>query len=73
MQPLSGRALLGTVSTISCLGFLLIGYDNGLMGGLVNQAAFNTTFDTPSATIIGLIVAIYEGKEVPLPPLPSEP
>ena len=35
--------------------------DNGLLGGLVGGNAFNDTFDTPSATIIGLIVAIYEG------------
>lgn len=36
--------------------------DNGLLGGLVTGDAFNTTFNTPSSTIIGLIVAIYEGK-----------
>ena len=39
--------------------------DNGLLGGLVTGDAFNTTFNTPSSTIIGLIVAIYEGE---LPP-----
>ena len=39
--------------------------DNGLLGGLVTGDAFNTTFNTPSSTIIGLIVAIYEG-ELPL-------
>ena len=60
MVELAGRALLGTVTTVSCLGFLLIGYDNGVMGGLVNQAAFNSTFGTPDATMIGLIVALYE-------------
>ena len=36
--------------------------DNGLLGGIVGGNAFNATFDTPSPTIIGLIVAIYEGK-----------
>ena len=61
MLELQGRALLGTVTSVTCLGFLLIGYDNGVMGGLVNQPAFNTTFGTPNATMIGLIVAIYEG------------
>lgn len=30
------------------------------MGGLVGQKAFNDTFDTPSPTIIGLIVSILE-------------
>jgi MFS family permease len=30
------------------------------MGGLVNSPAFTKTFDSPSPTITGLIVAIYE-------------
>ncbi|EKG10593.1 Sugar/inositol transporter [Macrophomina phaseolina MS6] len=42
------------------MGFLLIGFDNGLMGGLVGATAFNDTFNKPGATMIGLIVAIYE-------------
>lgn len=29
-----GQALLLTVSVLTSLGFMLIGYDNGLMGGL---------------------------------------
>jgi len=36
MVVLEGNALLYTVSLLACLGFLLIGFDNGLMGGLVN-------------------------------------
>lgn len=35
--------------------------DNGVLGGLVGEKSFNSTFNTPSPTIIGLIVAIYEG------------
>ena len=62
MLELQGQALLTAVTTVTSLGFLLIGYDNGVLGGLVNGTAFNDTFDTPSPTIIGLIVAIYEGK-----------
>ena len=64
MVELQGRALLGTVTTVTCLGFLLIGYDNGVMGGLVNQPAFNNTFESPDATMVGLIVAIYEGEKI---------
>lgn len=30
------------------------------MGGLVNQGAFNDTFNTPGSTMIGLIVSIME-------------
>jgi hypothetical protein len=31
---LQGRGLILTVSLLTSLGFMLIGYDNGLMGGL---------------------------------------
>ena len=31
MVRLEGNALLSTVALLACLGFLLIGYDNGLM------------------------------------------
>lgn len=33
MVLLEGRALFSSVTVLTCLGFLLIGYDNGLMGG----------------------------------------
>jgi sugar porter (SP) family MFS transporter len=57
---LSGQALILTVSVLTSLGFMLIGYDNGLMGGLVNTDSFNKSFDTPSTSMIGVIVAIFE-------------
>ncbi|KFY31987.1 hypothetical protein V493_00622 [Pseudogymnoascus sp. VKM F-4281 (FW-2241)] len=60
MYELRGRGLLIAVSVLTSLGFLLIGFDNGLMGGLVNGKAFNKTFGNPDATMVGLIVAIYE-------------
>lgn len=34
MPELRGPALLATVTTLTSLGFLMIGYDNGLLGGL---------------------------------------
>ncbi|KAG9514771.1 general substrate transporter [Aureobasidium sp. EXF-12298] len=62
---LEGNALLYTVTTLTCLGFLLIGFDNGLMGGFINGAAFTETFGIDLKTnygtnIIALIVSIYE-------------
>ncbi|KAH7193696.1 general substrate transporter [Fusarium flagelliforme] len=59
-MELQGRSLILTVSVLTSLGFMLIGYDNGLMGGLVNTSAFKDTFDSPDADIIGVIVAIFE-------------
>lgn len=60
-MQLEGNALLYTVSLLTCLGFLLIGFDNGLMcvynanaytqctdntrGGLVDGTAFDGTFN----------------------------
>ncbi|KAK2051733.1 general substrate transporter [Colletotrichum caudatum] len=60
MGELRGQRLVIAVSVLTSLGFMLIGYDNGLMGGLVNAPAFNKTFDSPDPTMTGLIVAIYE-------------
>jgi hypothetical protein len=54
-----------TVSLLTSLGFMLIGYDNGLMGGLVNALAFQDTFNNPSANMIGTIVAIFESTLSP--------
>lgn len=34
MPELRGTALLATVTTLTSLGFLMIGFDNGLLGGL---------------------------------------
>lgn len=62
MPELRGPALLATVTTLTSLGFLMIGYDNGLLGGLVNGDAFNNTFDKPSQTMIGTIVSIYNSR-----------
>ncbi|KAM5381167.1 hypothetical protein ACJZ2D_003083 [Fusarium nematophilum] len=59
-MELQGRGLILTVSVLTSLGFMLIGYDNGLMGGLVNTTAFKDTFDSPNSDMIGLIVAIFE-------------
>ncbi|RGP64839.1 sugar transporter stl1 [Fusarium longipes] len=59
-MELQGRSLILTVSVVTSLGFMLIGYDNGLMGGLVNTSPFKNTFDDPNADMIGLIVAIFE-------------
>ncbi|THZ99008.1 general substrate transporter [Aureobasidium pullulans] len=62
---LEGNALLYTVTTLTCLGFLLIGFDNGLMGGFINSPAFTETFGIDKTTnkgtnLIAIIVAIYE-------------
>ncbi|RMZ81193.1 hypothetical protein DV737_g2702, partial [Chaetothyriales sp. CBS 132003] len=59
-MKLRGNGLLSAVTALTALGFMQIGFDNGLMGGLVNQTAFNDTFDSPNSTMIALIVSIME-------------
>lgn len=59
-MKLQGNTLFGAVTALTALGFMQIGFDNGLMGGLVNQKAFNDTFNSPSPAMIGLIVSIME-------------
>lgn len=45
MVKLQGTALLAAVTTLTSLGFLMIGYDNGLMGGLSAILAQNLLLD----------------------------
>ncbi len=39
---------------------MLVGYDNGVMGGLVNGDDFKRTFNTNDANTLGNIVSLYE-------------
>ncbi|BGP40963.1 hypothetical protein JCM10450v2_004968 [Rhodotorula kratochvilovae] len=59
---LQGTPLL-TVLTLCCgIGFLLFGYDQGVMGGLIGGADFLDTFPAlkNNSTLLGATVAIYE-------------
>ncbi|KAF2227531.1 putative hexose carrier protein [Elsinoe ampelina] len=60
MGHLRGNTLLGAVTALTALGFFQIGFDNGLMGGIINQAPFQNTFNSPDPVMIGLIVSILE-------------
>ncbi|PSK41777.1 High-affinity glucose transporter [Elsinoe australis] len=60
MGKLKGNSLLGAVTSLTALGFMQIGFDNGLMGGLINQKPFQNTFNDPDPVMIGLIVSILE-------------
>ncbi|CAF9903886.1 MAG: hypothetical protein GOMPHAMPRED_000597 [Gomphillus americanus] len=63
MSALQGKLLFFLITALTCNSFLLIGFDNGVLGGVINQPAFNATFNSPDATTLGLIVSLYEGKE----------
>ncbi|KAI1803535.1 general substrate transporter [Daldinia bambusicola] len=59
---LQGRSLSMMVSTVATTGFLLFGYDQGVMSGIIGSTHFANVFtevkDNP--TMQGLVTAIYE-------------
>lgn len=59
---LSGRPLGFAVSTIATTGFLLFGYDQGVMSGIISADAFNKYFpETKNNSVYqGFVTAIYE-------------
>ncbi|WWD22915.1 hypothetical protein CI109_107410 [Kwoniella shandongensis] len=57
---MGGQSLLYITTLLTALGFMLIGYDNGVMGGVINNPPFQDTFKHPGSGLLGTIVAIYE-------------
>jgi sugar porter (SP) family MFS transporter len=58
-MSLRGRQLTLGI-TIACgTGFFLFGYDQGVFGGILNNAEFLTTFNNPNPTIQAQIVSSY--------------
>ncbi|KAI9929516.1 hypothetical protein ASPWEDRAFT_110586 [Aspergillus wentii DTO 134E9] len=56
-----GRALVFAVTACSCQAFLLLGYDQGVMSGLVGaDNRFGRDFHHPDADLQGDIVALYD-------------
>ncbi|KAK8119236.1 uncharacterized protein PG998_003862 [Apiospora kogelbergensis] len=68
MVILSGRSLHWAITATAGSGFLLFGYDQGVMSGLLTGAAFTARFPQintnkgagGSASLQGTVVAIYE-------------
>lgn len=66
---LRGKTLQRAIGGIAGLGFFLFGYDQGVMGGLLNLKTFREQFETintvddtslHTATIQGTAIAVYE-------------
>ncbi|KAG9240271.1 general substrate transporter [Calycina marina] len=59
---LSGRPLSLAVSTVCTTGFMLFGYDQGVMSGIISATPFNNVFTATkdSSTMRGFVTAIYE-------------
>lgn len=59
---LSGKRLSHSISAIGTLGFLLFGYDQGVMSGIISDTAFNNVFTATKgdSTMQALVTAVYE-------------
>jgi MFS family permease len=59
---LQGRNLGFLISTICTTGFLLFGYDQGVMSGIISAKPFNEYFPRTDGNSVyqGFVTAIYE-------------
>lgn len=59
---MSGKRLSLSISAIGTLGFLLFGYDQGVMSGIISDVAFNNVFTATKgdSTMQALVTAVYE-------------
>ncbi|RKL41530.1 hypothetical protein BFJ72_g5422 [Fusarium proliferatum] len=57
---LQGKALMSAITAVCGLGFLLFGYDQGVMGGVIGSPTFKERFHDPNATKQGLVVGLYD-------------
>ncbi|KAL2676495.1 hypothetical protein Neosp_010253 [[Neocosmospora] mangrovei] len=56
---LRGKYLQGAITFSAGSAYLLFGYDQGVLGGLVTQPSFLDAIGNPSPSFLGLIVALY--------------
>ncbi|PKX89128.1 hexose carrier protein [Aspergillus novofumigatus IBT 16806] len=59
---MSGKKLMWSVTTCATMGFLLFGYDQGVMSSIIDADPFNDVFTATkgNSTMQGVVTAIYE-------------
>ncbi|KAK3936787.1 general substrate transporter [Diplogelasinospora grovesii] len=61
---LTGPWLVGAITSACSSGFLLFGYDQGVMSGVVLSPSWLAAMDHPSELVIGTITALYDAGAV---------
>lgn len=59
-MKLQGKALFNASTMLAATGFLLFGYDQGVMSGILPNSHFQNLMGHPSSAVIGATVALYE-------------
>ncbi|KAJ5683440.1 General substrate transporter [Penicillium macrosclerotiorum] len=59
MLNLEGRSLRLAITVTAGSAYLLFGYDQGVLGGLVSNASFLSAIGNPSSGYLGTIVALF--------------
>ncbi|KAH7131717.1 general substrate transporter [Dactylonectria estremocensis] len=58
-QNIRGKYLHAAITVSAGSSYLLFGYDQGVVGGLVTEPTFLAVLGNPSSSFLGLIVALY--------------
>jgi MFS family permease len=59
-SSLQGIPLLTAITSVCSAGFLLFGYDQGVMSGIVISNPWLATMGNPSTLLVGTITALYD-------------
>ncbi|CAO3642929.1 unnamed protein product [Cunninghamella blakesleeana] len=59
-MALKGKALFRATTTLAAVGFLLFGYDQGVMSGIITNDHWIKLMGYPNDALIGAVVSLYE-------------
>jgi MFS family permease len=59
-KALKGPLLVAAITSVCSSGFLLFGYDQGVMSGVVISKYWLSQMGTPSTLMVGTITALYD-------------
>ena len=60
LSTLKGPPLIAAITSACSAGFLLFGYDQGVMSGVVISAPWLAQMSHPSSLMVGTITALYD-------------